>query len=359
MKQFKFLAVALAALTMFSCSKENDSVNEIPSGEKANVTLSLKGKDDNLTKANSGTAPHSADTKINNYIAFFFTNTGALVSKHYVADPAAADANKLETSTAAQKVSIVANTGSLSGGIFASVTNETQLKAVTGSLSTGAASTQTGTNVWMEGNSTVTMTGNTGTATVQMAFLAAKISVIVDDQRTNNDNPANIQITCTDIVLLNAGGEAKFFTANADKMIQSSYFNGDISYPDPANLVEATFLSETYAETGVYFYAFGNSSEDQPTILAIKASRVESDGQPTTVYYPIAFSSADAGAVNALHGDFAPGQHYTVTLTLTGDVGGGEGGGAIDPEEPLVKADVTVTIIEASWTPQSVSKEFN
>ena len=356
--------MALAVLTIFSCSKEENPGNEVLSGDKANVTISLKGKDAPGTKATTGGAPHTGDTKINNYIAFFFTDGGALVSKHYVADPTADNANKLETTTAAKKICVIANTGALTSGIFKDVTNETQLKAVTGSLSAGSsaphtASSQTGTNVWMEGTSTVTYSGaNTGEATVTMSFLAAKIEVIVNDNRTNNTDPTKIQITLTDIVLLNAGADAKFFASEADKMIQTSYFSGDVSYSG-ATATEATFLSETYAASGVYFYAFGNSDETKPTVLAIKASRVEGSGTATTVYYPIAFSNADAGATVAKYADFVPGNFYTVTLTLKGDVAGGEGGGTTEPDKPLVSADVTVTVTPASWTPQTVGKEFN
>lgn len=359
MKKIKCLAVALAALTMLSCSKETDLESEIPSGEKANVTISLQGTE---TRANVATAPYTDDQKIKNYIAFFFTNEGTLVSKHYVADPAATDANKLVTTTAAKKVKIVANTGALVGNRFANVATEAQLEAISGSLAKQTTSpndtpTQTGTNVWSVGSGNVTFTGdNEGTVTVQMLFLAAKIEVIVDDQRTNNDNPANIQITNTHIVLLNAGAEAHFF--GSDWGLQTSYFNGDASYPDPTNTVVAPFLSETYAATGVYFYAFGNSSTTQPTILAIKANRVENNGAPTTVYYPIAFSSADAGATDTDLAQFEPGHFYTVTLTLKGDVSGGGGGGTVDPEEPLVKADISVTILEATWSPKAVDKEF-
>ena len=361
MKKIKFFAVALAVLTMLSCSKETNQMNEVPSGAEANVTISLQGTE---TRANINTTPYTDDQKINNYIAFFFTEGGALVSKHYVADPTAADANKLETTISAKKVSVVANTGALAGGLFETVATEAQLKAVSGSLSTQTtspftASTQTGTNVWSAGSGAVTFTGDEGTATVAMSFLAAKIEVIVKDERTNNGDPSKIQITNTDIVLLNAGGQAKFFATESDKMIQTSWFNGDTSYADPTNTVEAAFLSETYTETGVYFYAFGNSSEGQPTILAIKANRVEKDGAATVVYYPIAFSSADAGATITEYADFVPGQHYTVTLTLKGDVAGGGGGGTVNPEEPLVTADVTVTIIPAAWIPKAVGKEFN
>lgn len=364
MKKIQFLVAAFAALSMFSCSNEEVSGEAPQVGTKAKVTISLQGKGE--TKA-TGSDPHTNDTEINNYIAFFFTDEGTLVSKHYVADPTQGDANSLTTATTAKKVCIVANTGALDGGLFKDIATETQLKTVSGSLANESSdpfstSTQTGTNVWSTGTGDVTfnIATQTGTANVNMNFLAAKIMVTVVDERTNNDDPAKIQITNKEIVLLNAGGEAHFFATDADKMLQTKWFNGDASYNAPTNTVVGTFLSESYAANGIYFYAFGNSSEDQPTILAIKADRVENNGTATTVYYPIAFSSADAGAgATTEYADFVPGNAYSVTLTLKGDVGAGGGGGTVDPEEPVVEADVTVSITKAAWTPKAVGKEFN
>lgn len=360
MKKNNFFVVALAALTMFSCSKE-EITNEVPSGEKANVTISLHGTE---TRANTSTVPHTNDQKVNNYIVFFFTEGGALVSKHYVADPTAADANKLTSTTAAKKAYIVANTGALAGGIFKDVNNLSSLEAVSGSLSTATAaphaiSTQTGTNVWMAGKGDVAGAGTSLSANVTMKFLSAKVTVIVNDQRTNNTDASKIKITNRGIVLLNAGGKANFFANDVNQMIQTNYFNGDVSYPNPANNTSATFLSEAYTANGAYFYAFGNSSEAMPTILAIKADREANGAAATSVYYPVAFSATDAGASDASKADFIPGNSYTVTLTLKGDVAGGGGGGTIDPEEPLVNADITVNITQALWKVVPVGKEFN
>ncbi len=358
MKKINFFAMALAAMTMFSCSNEEE-MNVAPAGEKANVTLTLKGAESIETRA---TVNSDTDNEIRNYLAFFFNAQGQLVTKHEVADPNAQDANKLSTTTAATEVYIVANVGALATSGFNDVVNKTQIAQVVKSLSTtsaNTASTQTATNVWMEGIGNITFIGRDGAATVAMKFLAAKVKVTVVDNRSNNTAGGPIHIENNEIVLLNAGGNAKFFATDAEKMTQSSFFNGDISYPTPANNVAAAFLSENYAGTGVYFYAFGNSSDTQPTILAIKATRTENSTNASTVYYPIAFSTLDAGAVDADAADFAPGYTYDVTLTLTGDVSTGGGNGTVDPEEPLVSGTVTVTITKAQWTVKTIGKEFN
>lgn len=331
-------------------------------GEKANVTLNLKGEESAGTRATGAT---DKDTQINNYIAFFFNGQGELVSKHEVSNPTSGGANQLTTTTAATEVYIVANVGGLDKSGFESVVNKKQIAQVVKSLSKeGTApphseSTQTSDNVWMEGTGNVKFAEGTatGTAEVKLSFLAAKVTVAVVDRRTGNDAGGAIYIENNKIVLLNAGGDAKFFAA--DKTTQTSFFNGDASYPNPANSVVASFLSKSYAASGVQFYAFGNASSTQPTILAIQATRTEQNVGTSTVYYPIAFSTLDAGAVELEASTFAPGYSYEITLTLTGNVAAGGGNGTVDPEQPLVSGDVEVTISKAEWKPVTINKEFN
>lgn len=80
MKKIKFLAVALAAFTMFSCT--NDEVenlgNNVP-GEQAVLTIKLKGDGDNQAQSRAaGPATDTEDAVINNYLVFLFRAGGAL-----------------------------------------------------------------------------------------------------------------------------------------------------------------------------------------------------------------------------------------------------------------------------------------
>lgn len=357
MKKINFCAMALAALTMFSCTQE-ESMNLPVAGEKANVTLNLKGEESAGTRATGATGD---DTQINNYIAFFFNEQGQLVTKHEVDKSASTGPDRLTTTTAATEVYVVANVGGLTGSGFEGVVNKGQIAKVVKSLSAGGShdtSTQTSTNVWMEGTGNVKFAEGTatGTAEVKLSFLAAKVTVIVDDQREGNTENGAIYIKNDKIVLLNAGGDAKFFAA--DKTTQTNFFSGAVNYSGSA-AVEASFLSKTYAASGVHFYAFGNASSTQPTILAIQATRKEQNVGTSTVYYPIAFSKLDAGANNLDASTFAPGYSYVITLTLKGNVAAGGGNGTVNPEQPLVSGDVTVTIQKAEWVVKSIGKEFS
>lgn len=163
--------------------------------------------------------------------------------------------------------------------------------------------------------------------------------------------------------MLYAGKSGKFFGTTADKAAQTAFYSGDVSYPDfqagvatesavLKDAVGATFTANANGDVFNHFYTFGNDGTSKPTILAIQSKRTVG-GADETIYYPIQFTVADAG--NTIE----PGNAYTVTLTLNGDVSAGGGGGTTNPEQPLVKSQITVTVTAATWLAKTVSKDFN
>lgn len=367
MKKIKFLAVALAAFTMFSCT--NDEVenlgNNVP-GEQAVLTIKLKGDGDNQAQSRvAGSATDTEDAVINNYLVFLFRDGGALDCAPHESNSNAA-ATITTGTTAAKKAYVIANTGALANGPFATVKTEADLLAVAGSLmdNTNNASTQTKTNLWMSGANDVTFNGTNGTAAVSLSYVAAKIQLIVKDNRTYMSG-GTIQIEDKEVVLLFAGKSGKFFGTSAEKSVQSAFYTGDNTYPTPfnTNVTTSTALSDAVttpftANTGSpatvfnHFYTFGNDGTTQPTILAIKSTKTV-NSTPSTIYYPVHFTAADAGHT------IEPGKSYTVTVTLNGDVEAGAGGGTTDPEAPVISSSIEVTVTAAQWVAQPVSKEFN
>lgn len=363
MKKIKFLAVALAAFTMFSCT--NDEVenlgNNVP-GEQAVLTIKLKGDGDNQAQSRAaGPATDTEDAVINNYLVFLFREGGALdCAPHYSASNATTTISN--GTTAAKKAYVVANTGALANGPFATVKTEADLLAVEGSLmdNTDNASTQTKTNLWMSGAEDVTFNGTTGTTTVTLSYVAAKIQLIVKDNRTGMSG-GTIQIEDKEVVLLFAGKSGKFF--GTQKSVQTDFYTADDSYNNPfkTNVTKSTALSDAVtvpftdnAGNTVFnhFYTFGNDGTTQPTILAIKSTKTVNSAA-STIYYPVHFTTADAGET------IEPGKSYTVTVTLNGDVEAGAGGGTTDPEAPVISSSIEVTVTAAQWVTQPVDKEFN
>lgn len=363
MKKIKFLAVALAAFTMFSCT--NDEVenlgNNVP-GEQAVLTIKLKGDGDNQAQSRAaGPATDTEDAVINDYLVFLFRDGGALDCAPHEGNSGATVTIRTGT-TAAKKAYVIANTGALAGGPFATVKTETDLLAVTGSLmdNTDNASTQTKTNLWMSGENDVTFNGTTGTTTVTLSYVAAKIQLIVKDNRKNMSG-GTIQITDDEVVLLFAGKSGKFF--GTQKSVQTDFYTADDSYNNPfkTNVTKSTALSDAVTVPFApnaggtvfnHFYTFGNDGTTQPTILAIKSTKTVNSAA-STIYYPVHFTTADAGHT------IEPGKSYTVTVTLNGDVAAGGGGGTTDPEEPVVSSSIEVTVTAAQWVTQPVDKEFN
>jgi len=363
MKKIKFLAVALAAFTMFSCT--NDEVenlgNNVP-GEQAVLTIKLKGDGDNQAQSRAaGPATDTEDAVINNYLVFLFRDGGALdCAPHYSASGATATISN--GTTAAKKAYVVANTGALANGPFATVKTEADLLAVAGSLmdNTNNVSTQTKTNLWMSGANHVTFNGTNGTAAVTLSYVAAKIQLIVKDNRTNMST-GTIQIEDKEVVLLFAGKSGKFF--GTQKSVQTNFYTGDDSYNNPfnTNVTKSTALSDAVTVPFApnaggtvfnHFYTFGNDGTTQPAILAIKSTKTV-NSTPSTIYYPVHFTTADAGET------IEPGKAYTVTVTLNGDVEAGAGGGTTDPEAPVISSSIEVTVTAATWVVQNIQKEFN
>ena len=162
--------------------------------------------------------------------------------------------------------------------------------------------------------------------------------------------------------MLYAGKSGRFFGTTAEKVAQTAFYSGDASYPGfNSNMVTTStaladnvsgFSANTAGVVFNHFYTFGNNGATQPTILAIQSKKTV-NGVAETIYYPIQFSTGDAGYT------IEPGKHYTVTLTLRGDVNAGEGGGTTDPEQPLVNSSIRITVTAASWSPVTVNKTFN
>ena len=362
MKKINLLAEALAAFTMFSCSNEEivDLGSNAP-GEKATLTIKVEGEGNNVAQSRAIGAT-TTDVTINNYIVFLFREGGSLDCPPFYSSCSAA-ATITNGSTAAKTAYVVANVGRLANSPFANVTTEAELKAVAGDLmASNNTASQTRTNLWMSGTSNVTFSGTSGSVTVPLSFVAAKIELIVKDNRSNLTGSGSITIADEKVVLLYAGKSGKFFGTTAEKVVQTAFYSGDASYPGfNSNMVTTStaladpvsgFSPNTANVVFNHFYTFGNNGATQPTILAIQSKKTI-NGVAETIYYPIQFSTGDAGYT------IEPGKHYTVTLTLRGDVNAGEGGGTTDPEQPLVNSSIRITVTAASWSPVTVNKTFN
>lgn len=384
-KKANFMAMALAAFTMFSCSNEEiENLGSNAPGEKSVLTINIEGDGDKLVQSRAANAggTDAQNATIKNYAVFLFRDGGILDCPPYYHTGNTA-ASITTGTTAAKKAYVIANTGATAtanNAIFAGVTTENQLKAVVGDLMVNNnTSTQLLDNLWMAGEGTITyQTGanaHKGAAAVTLKFVAAKIELVVKDARRNNTTPTTdkpYKITDNEVVLLYAGKKGKFFEGTTgDQSVQTHFYTGVNNYPNfsQANTVLSTALKTPVSGSGFganagntvshHFFTFGNNGATKPTILAIKSTRTKLNDTNATaiVYYPIQFDATDA------KNTIEPGKSYKVTMTLSSDVnsgaGGGNGGGTTDPEKPVISSEVSVTITAARWAAVTIPKNFN
>lgn len=390
MKKVKFFAVALVALTMFSCSNENiNDTDPLLPGEKAKVTLKIVNSDDKTRAIGDGV---SEEAKVNNLLVFFFLDGvdddhKMLNDKAMVVTPTDLTNIVLGTTTASKSIYVIANTGipsneAIKTSIFKNVKTLADLKAIKGDLVKDGALTQTSQNLWMAGSSDVAFEGTVANPRVQLNFVASKIEIVINDQRTNKNldwGTAGTKTTIQDknIAVLFGGGEGSFFGTAADKITQSKFYSGlstnsltGVTLVD--GLKTALAIDETNTTNKIikndpyHFYMFahqsghalGATATKLPVIVTIQSDKYHTSTDFTSTYYPAHFDLNDV-----LKGQtpevFEAGKYYKLTITLKGDVNAGGGGGTTDPEIPVVAADISIEVTPASWIAKPVEKTFN
>ena len=354
MKNLKFLTVALAALTICSCSNENDDI--LDSGTMANVTIQVVGQETKTRAAGDG---EGTNETVNNFAAFAF-NGETLSGYAYSSN---ADPVTLQASTAAKEVYVVVNTGATEAdkGLFEGVTTLTAFKAIQGDLrvESSTETSQIGTDLWMHGKGNITFAadGKTGTAAVQVAFSSAKIMVTVTDERSGTNGYTYSENA---VSVLQAGAHANFFSASPST--QTAFYTGDNGYTSPADATLFGALNHdvknfTGENNKFHFYTFGNDinkydmSTKTPTILTLSSVKTaDGEGTGTRIFYPIHFSSAESFKN---WGPITPGNQYKITIKLTDN-----GDGVIDPEVPVTNSSIEVTVKTTPWITVTADKEF-
>ena len=368
------MLVAAIALTFGTSSCSNDDDASFPvEGEKAMLSIELDAP--TLSRA-SGTIPTDA---VGNYTVFITDkSTGDINTAWttYNSTGAALTGDKaLGVTTNAQDVYIVANAGDLS-----SITTLAGLKAYKADLNgTGAQSSAT--NRWATGKTATALNFTNGgsgeykaTATVALTFIAARLTVTVENAMTNYGAAGSL--TLNSLAVLNARGESLLFPATGTSLIPAAYSSGKkfyTGYDKPsaetwsfwptagtytlaaARLLDALNLAAP--TTTYYYYVFENdaaTANASPTIVTITGK----DKDSKNLYWPVHLASyeqwkAGSGSVSSI----TRGKSYNIHIKLTGDATKG-GGGTTDPTNPVVNGKVEVSVTLTGWDPVVLNKEF-
>lgn len=395
---------AIAALA--SCSQNDDVAPAGSDAPKATVTLKLEGDGVNTRTAGEVEPADEAGAAIKNVTVFFFNQTGFIVGKPQFIT--AADINNpiVTTTDAAEVVAIVNLGDKTSDGTFDGIASLAQLQKLDFSSIAGADGNftvnQSKDNLYSSGMGEITFNDNTGTASVQLHFVAAKIKTVkiawmagqnyaADEATLTSD--ASKWFTIKKVYMMTAQTKSPLIPANTVEaswggfVPQTYAFAGGVAWgtgpwqwtgdnaPKQTNdylalatdLVESTTNSNQIdnALASKSWYLFENSSAStHPTGLVIEVLWRSKDqsteaNELLTKYFTMYFG--EAGANGTTQPLLTAGKTYDMALSLKGDFqpGGNAGGGGDDPTKPSVDASVTVTVTPAHWTTtDEITKDF-
>lgn len=403
MKVKSLLLSMCAVAALASCSQNDDVTPAGSDAPKATVIIELEGDGVNTRAAGESETATEAGAAISNVTVFFFNQTGLIVGTPQFIEAANID-NPITTTTDAAKVVVIANLGDKTGdGTFNTISSLSQLQKLDFSSvdggATGATVNQSKDNLYSSGMGAITFNDNTGTANVQLHFVAAKIKT-VKIAWTANQNYAATESELT-------SDDTKWFTIKKVYMMTAQTKSPLI----PANTVDASwggFVPQAYdfaggvawgtapwlwtgdnapKQTDDYlalaadltangdkidnalasksWYLFENSpASTHPTGLVIEVLWRSKDQSTDandllTKYFTMYFG--EAGANGTTQPLLTAGKTYDMALSLKGDFkpGGNAGGGGDDPTKPSVDASVTVTVAAAHWTTTNeITKDF-
>lgn len=398
--------LAIAALA--SCSRQEfiDPHGGPQEGDKMLVDITLGNGE--MTKATGVPEADGTEEKtITDITVFFLNGADQIVSRTFVTGPDLTDDGQnpghkkatVETRTTASQVMVIANIGEdrTGTGKALNVSTRAQLEAVLQDLVVEDGTPpalvpfQEKTNLLMSGIGDVSPMNPggiptdsfTAEASVELKYIAAKItlkSITVTDKAQGEYGDGK-DFIFTKAYLLNVQTKSHYFPtylpATGDLAFANGTWDADAwgasDLPIVADFEQKLTITSITANTAVenlaHWYVFENkpastAKTDNPTILAVqikwKEKETNGDDIPTDVYalknFNVIFAPGDKGIIEA-------GKAYDVALSFSGDFrpgtsGGNAGGGEDKPDEPNIKANVTVTVTPADWTPEPTEKPF-
>lgn len=364
-KNYLLGMLAIAALSLASCSSdENESARE-PKEKTAKLELTLLGTPAETRATGNDLPEATSENQINRLtVAVFTAETGNPVNalKEFTGKEIAAAAtgtgkviSLLCEPGEGQSVYVVANAES---GLFAGVTNLAEFKKKLMLLSETTKDAGTGTktdpqlanNLPMVGTaSSQNLTaGEESKAEISLSRLVARVSISsikTAFEKTGQFKDATFKVT--GIYLKNANSAVNV-EKTGSKPIDGGTTANQYLYNAVVNHTANAALTTPY-----YFYTFPNTEAKTPTKLIIKGE-FDADGtgdKATTVtrYYPIVINKKqanteikdDKGTANAI-GSIAFNTKYVLTATIKGE-------GVDDDSKDINPATLELTVKVADW----------
>ena len=372
----KFLYAAMAATVLFaSCAKDGNEggANNGGPAEEAKLSINI----DAPASRAQGTVPGNDNTVANFTVFITDKSTGDINPAWTTYSSTGTNLtgnDAISVTTNAADVYVLANAGDQSA--ITTLANLTSFKA-----DLNGTGSQTATR-WASGKTasalSFTQSGSNWSAstTVTLQFIAARITVTVDNQMTGYGGAGSL--TLNDVAIMNARGESLLFPASGTSLIPATYTLGKKFYQGLANpaspdnfanypattdytmasvLLSDNLVSPIVATDTYYYYVFENdaaAATDFPTIITL----VGVDGNSDPLYWPVHLTGYEQWAAAPSAAFITRGHSYNVNIKLTGDATNG-GGGTTDPTKPVVTASVEVSVSITDWIPVPLEKEFN
>lgn len=392
-----------AIVALASCSQSDDVAPAGSDAPEAKVILKLEGDGVNATRA-AGTeeAATEGGAAIKNVTVFFFNPTGFIVGKPQFKAVTDSSPIIISTTTDAAEVVVIANLGDKTGdGTFDGIASLSQLQKLDFSSIAGSEGSftvnQSKDNLYSSGMGTITFNDNTGTASVQLHFVAAKIKTVKIAWTANQNYAATETELTTDktkwftikkVYMMTAQTKSPLVPTNTgawEGFVPQTYaFAGGVAWDaapwqwvgdnKPAQTDDYLALTADLTGTGDQidnalasksWYLFENSpASTHPTGLVIEVLWRSKDQSTNpddllTKYFTMYFGEKGAGSTTQPL--LTAGKTYDMALSLKGSFnpGGNAGGGGDDPTKPSVDASVTVSVTVAHWTTTDViAKDF-
>lgn len=360
MKKLIYSSLAFIALVCFStsCSKsDNSGTPDDNSGDPAVMTIRF----DQPMSRTVGTPVYADESAITQGMVFVFNSSTGFLDG--TATFTSVD-NPVTVSITAgvRDVYVVANADPAN---FSTVAQVSDLYNITNKCTFAS---MTGTNLPMSGYKLAVQATNAtiaspATATVPLDFVCARVTIQWDLSQLPTYMAG---FTVTDAYLLNVKASSDYFSSASTVALTSNvsaYLYGKASIQGfTGTYLPALTYTNTYnagldltdvttsGNNKNYFYVTENSVVASPTLVVVEGTFTE-NSMTTTYYYPIVINgNLNSGGNNS--SAVSRGNAYNVKAII-------KGFGNVDPYDPIVNANLDVTITTATWTPQTITQTFN
>lgn len=360
MKKLIYYSLAFIALIFVSASCSQSDSNG-PSGENSGAPAVMTIKFEQPMTRTVGAPVYANESAITKGMVFVFNSSTGFVDGTAtftsVANPVS-----VPITAGVRDVYVVANADPAN---FSTVAQVSDLYNI---INKCTFASMTGTNLPMSGyvkavQATSATVASPATATVPLNFVCARVTVQWDLSQLPTYMAG---FTVTDAYLLNVKASSDYFSSASTVALTSNvsdYLYGKASIQGfTGTYLPALTYTNTYnvgldltdvttnGNNNNYFYVTENGVIASPTLVVIEGTFTE-NSVTTTYYYPIVINgSQNSGGNNS--SAVSRGNAYNVKAII-------KGFGGVDPYQPITNANLDVTIITATWTPQTITQTFN